>query len=153
MAKKEDRHYWLKISEDFFDDEAVAWLEEKNPAYALFYLKLCLRAARSEGMLVRHVGDMFIPYEPKKLAEVTRVDLGLRESRAQKMQLPEPSVNKGVTPSVTSSEQCSNNVRGLFKFRLKIQSIYKAAIYIINLVFCQPKTRLNYIFLQKISPV
>lgn len=75
MATKEDRHYWLKISEDFFDDETVAWLEEKNPAYALFYLKLCLRAARSDGMLVRHVGNMFIPYEPKKLAEITRVDL------------------------------------------------------------------------------
>lgn len=169
MAKKEDRHYWLKISEDFFDDEAVAWLEEKSPAYALFYLKLCLRAARNEGMLVRHVGDMFIPYEPKKLAEVAHVDLDtavvalqlmekaglaelrddgaiylakvqamtgsetqaaqrmrrIRASRAQKMQLPEPSVNKGVTPSVTSSEhsanknvtsseQCSNNVREMF---------------------------------------
>lgn len=162
MAAKDDRHYWLKISEDFFDDEAVAWLEEKNPAYALFYLKLCLRAASTEGMLVRHVGDMFIPYEPKRLAAIAGVDLDtavvalqlmekagladlrddgaiylakvqamtgsetraaqrmrrLRESRAEKQQLPEHSANKGVTPSVTSSvtssEQCSNNVREMF---------------------------------------
>lgn len=162
MAAKEDRHYWLKISEDFFDDEAVAWLEEKNPAYALFYLKLCLRAARSEGMLVRHVGDMFIPYEPKKLAAITHVDLDtavvalqlmekaglaelrddgaiylakvqamtgsetraaqrmrrLRKSREEEKQLSEHSANNGVTssvtPSVTSSEQCSNNVREMF---------------------------------------
>lgn len=162
MAAKEDRHYWLKISEDFFDDEAVAWLEEKNPAYALFYLKLCLRAASNEGMLVRHVGDMFIPYEPKRLAEITHVDLDtavvalqlmqraglaelrddgaiylakvqamtgsetraaqrmrrLRKSREEEKQLSEHSANNGVTssvtPSVTSSEQCSNNVRPVF---------------------------------------
>lgn len=74
-AKDSERHYWLKLNEAFFSDEAVEWLEEKDPAYALFYLKLCLRAAKNEGMLVRHVGSMFIPYEPAKLAEITRVSV------------------------------------------------------------------------------
>lgn len=68
------RYYWLKLKEDFFEDEAIEWLEEQKngSTYALFYLKLCLKALKNDGMLIRHVGTMLIPYDTAKLAEITR---------------------------------------------------------------------------------
>lgn len=70
------RFYWLKLKEDFFDDEAIEWLEEQENGsmYALFYLKLCLKALKNDGMLIRHVGTMLIPYDTAKLAEITRTN-------------------------------------------------------------------------------
>lgn len=76
MASHNDnrRYYWLKLKEDFFEDEAIEWLEEQKngSTYALFYLKLCLKALKNDGMLIRHVGTMLIPYDTAKLAEMTR---------------------------------------------------------------------------------
>lgn len=71
------RYYWLKLKQDFFDDEAIEWLEsQKNgKEYALFYLKLCLRSIRDNGKLIRHVGEMVIPYDVQALANSTRTDL------------------------------------------------------------------------------
>lgn len=74
MGKDGKRFYWLKLKENFFDDEAIEWLEEQEngSTYALFYLKLCLKALKYDGMLIRHVGNILIPYDTAKLAEVTR---------------------------------------------------------------------------------
>lgn len=78
MRKGKDgkRFYWLKLKEDFFEDEAMEWLEEQEngSAYALFYLKLCLKALKNDGVLIRHVGDILIPYDVAKLAEFTRTN-------------------------------------------------------------------------------
>lgn len=73
MAKK---YYWMKLKEDFFDDDAIEWLEEqpKGKEYALFYLKLCLKSLKTGGVLIRPVGTMIIPYDTRKLAEVTKTD-------------------------------------------------------------------------------
>lgn len=73
MAK---RYYWMKLKEDFFDDDAIEWLEEqpKGKEYALFYLKLCLKSLKTNGVLIRSVGTLLVPYDVKKLAEVTRTD-------------------------------------------------------------------------------
>ena len=74
MAKYNDtRFYWLQLKEDFFDDDAIEWLESQDngPAYALFYLKLCLKALKTNGILIRKVGDMLIPYDAQKLAKLT----------------------------------------------------------------------------------
>lgn len=67
------RYYWLKLREDFFQDEAISWLEEQENGkiYSLFYLKLCLKSINNNGLLIRKVGDMLIPYDAKKLAEIT----------------------------------------------------------------------------------
>lgn len=75
MAQK--RYYWLKLKEDFFNDDAISWLEEQKngKAYCLFYLKLCLKSLRSNGVLIRQIGDMLIPYDVAKLAEMTHVDV------------------------------------------------------------------------------
>lgn len=73
MAKK---YYWLKLKEDFFDDDAIGWIEEqpKGKEYALFYLKLCLKSLKTDGILIRTVGTMLVPYDMKKLSEITKTE-------------------------------------------------------------------------------
>jgi len=70
MAKK---FYWLKLKEDFFEDDAIGWLEEQKNGkeYCLFYMKMCLKSLKTDGILSRKVGDTIIPYDTKKLAEMT----------------------------------------------------------------------------------
>ena len=74
MANK--RYYWLKLKEDFFEEDTIAWLEEQENGkdYALFYLKLCLKSLKTDGLLIRSVGNMLVPYDVKKLAEITKTD-------------------------------------------------------------------------------
>lgn len=71
------RYYWLKLKEDFFQDEIIEWLEEQENGkdYVLFYLKLCLKSLKNNGVLIRQVGDMFIPYDIRKLAEITKTSV------------------------------------------------------------------------------
>lgn len=65
------------MREDFFDDDAIEWLEEqpKGKEYALFYLKLCLKSIKTNGLLIRTVGTLMVPYDTIKLADVTKTDL------------------------------------------------------------------------------
>ena len=72
MADK--RYYWIKIKSDFFDLPTIDWLQDQKNGceYIVLYQKLCLLSANSGGELVRKVGDMIIPYDVKKIAEVTR---------------------------------------------------------------------------------
>lgn len=74
MADK--RFYWLKLKEDFFENETINWLEEQENGtyYVIFYMKLCLKSLKNDGILIRKVGNMFIPYDEKKLAEITNID-------------------------------------------------------------------------------
>lgn len=73
----EKRYYWLKLKENFFEDEAISWLEEQpnGTVYSLFYLKLCLKSLQTSGILIRSVGEMLIPYDAKKLSEITHTDI------------------------------------------------------------------------------
>jgi predicted phage replisome organizer len=74
VAKYDERRfYWLQLKEDYFDDDAIAWLEEQpnGKEYSLFYLKLCLKSLKTNGIMIRRVGEMLIPYDHKKLAEIT----------------------------------------------------------------------------------
>lgn len=70
------RYYWLKLKEDFFEEDAISWLEEQpnGKEYSLFYLKLCLKSLKTNGTLIRTVGNMLVPYDAKKLAEITKTD-------------------------------------------------------------------------------
>lgn len=79
MAKydKDTKFYWLLLKEDFFEDDAIDWLESQEPNgrdYAYFYLKLCLKSLKTNGILIRNVGNILIPYDNKKLAEITKMD-------------------------------------------------------------------------------
>ena len=71
---KHKKYYWLKLKEDFFDSDTIEWIEEQENGkeYCLFYLKLCLKSLRTNGILVRNVGQMLIPYDVSKLAEMTK---------------------------------------------------------------------------------
>ena len=68
---------WLMLNEDFFDDDAIQWLEEQpnGKEYSLFYLKLCLKSLKTNGILIRQVGQILVPYDASKLAELTRIDV------------------------------------------------------------------------------
>ena len=76
MAKG-NKYYWLKLKEDFFEDDAINWIEEQpnGKDYCLFYLKLCLKSLKSEGLLIRNVGNMLVPYDAKKLSDLTNTDV------------------------------------------------------------------------------
>ncbi|HSH24709.1 MAG TPA: phage replisome organizer N-terminal domain-containing protein, partial [Massilibacterium sp.] len=70
---KNKRYYWLKLKEDFFEDDTISWLEEQENGkdYVIFYLKLCLKSLKDEGQLIRYVGERLIPYDVKALAKIT----------------------------------------------------------------------------------
>lgn len=77
MAKYDNtKFYWLQLKEDFFDEDAIDWLEEQpnGKEYSLFYLKLCLKSLRTNGVLIRRVGNMLVPYDHTKLGELTKTN-------------------------------------------------------------------------------
>lgn len=69
--------YWLQLKEDFFDDDKIEWLEEQENGkeYVLFYIKLCLKSLKYGGIIIRNLGDRLIPYDDKKLAEMTGTNI------------------------------------------------------------------------------
>lgn len=77
MGEDRKKYYWIKLKTDFFDIPTIDWLMEQEDgcAYVVLYQKLCLLTANQGGALVRQIGEMIIPYEPKKIAEVTRFSI------------------------------------------------------------------------------
>lgn len=71
------RFYWLKLQENFFEDDTIRFIEEQENGikYSNFYLKLCLKSLRTEGKLIRIVGETLIPYDVKSLSSLTGVDV------------------------------------------------------------------------------
>lgn len=67
------RYYWLKLNEDFFEDDTIQWLEEQESGkdYVIFYLKLCLKSLKDDGNLIRYVGQKLLPYNVSALARLT----------------------------------------------------------------------------------
>lgn len=67
------RYYWLKLNENFFEDDTIQWLEEQENGkdYVIFYLKLCLKSLNDDGRLIRYVGEKLIPYDIKALSKLT----------------------------------------------------------------------------------
>lgn len=53
------------------------WLQDQENGYAyiVLYLRLCLMTANTGGELIRTIGDMTIPYEPKKISQKTGIDI------------------------------------------------------------------------------
>lgn len=74
----ESKKYWyIQLNVNFFDDERIDWLcDQKNGyAYIVLYLKLCLKTANNNGILTRRVGEMIIPYNVDKIADITHMDV------------------------------------------------------------------------------
>ena len=76
MSTEKKRFYWIKLREDFFQEETMDWLQDQENGYAyiVLYLRLCLMTANTGGKLLRTIGDMTIPYEPKKISQKTGID-------------------------------------------------------------------------------
>lgn len=70
------RYYWLKLPEDFYDDDTIQWIEdqENGSAYVNFYLKLLLKSLSDDGRLIRYVGQRLMPYDVKSLARLTNTE-------------------------------------------------------------------------------
>ena len=76
----ESKKYWyIQLNVNFFEDERIDWLcEQKNGyAYVVLYLKLCLKTANNNGILTRKVGNMIIPYNVDKIAEITHINVDI----------------------------------------------------------------------------
>lgn len=75
MANK--RYYWLKLKEDFYDNDTMQYLEslDNGYAYAYIYTKLCLKSLKNEGMLIRFVGNCLLPYDMKSLSKLLNMPI------------------------------------------------------------------------------
>ena len=51
------KYFWLKLKEDFFEEDTISWIEEQQNGkeYSLFYLKLCLKSLKTNGILFGNV--------------------------------------------------------------------------------------------------
>lgn len=71
------RYYWLKLPEDFYDDDTIQWLmeQENGGSYVIFYQSLMLKSLKDRGYLIRCVGNKLVPYDVKALAKLTGVEV------------------------------------------------------------------------------
>lgn len=71
------KYYWLKLQENFFEDDTMKWIEEQENGkdYIIFYLKLALKSLEEDGKLIRYVGQKVIPYDVKALAKLTNTSV------------------------------------------------------------------------------
>lgn len=69
------KYYWLKLKEDFFDDDTISYIEEQENGiyYVNFYLKLCLKSLKNDGKLIRLIGETLLPYDVNSLSKLTGV--------------------------------------------------------------------------------
>lgn len=80
------RHHWLKLDENFFEDDTIKFIEEQEEGerYIIFYLKLCLKAVNKHGKLIApNRGDLDF-YDIKKLSDLTNMPM---DTVAQAMKL------------------------------------------------------------------
>lgn len=79
------KYYWLKLKSDFFDDDTIKFIEEQENGikYSNFYLKLCLKSLKTDGKLIRLVGETLIPYDVNSLSKLTGVDFDTVRSAMQ----------------------------------------------------------------------
>ena len=76
MSKENKRYFWLKLEDNFFEDDTITWLEEQpsGKEYIIFYLKLCLSSLKDNGNLIRYVGNTLLPHDVKALARLTNTN-------------------------------------------------------------------------------
>lgn len=71
------KYYWLKLENDFFEDDTILYLEEQENGkdYVIFYLKLLLKSLNDNGKLIRVVGSVLMPYDARALAKLTNTNI------------------------------------------------------------------------------
>ena len=71
MNEEKGKYYWLKLRLDFFDSPAIDFLfeQENGSEYVALYLKICAMVANTNGMLVKQINEIQIPYDVKRIAK------------------------------------------------------------------------------------
>lgn len=71
------KFYWIKLKTNFFDEPEIDYLlEQKNGSdYVVLYQKLCLITANNNGELTRRIGEIVIPYDDRKISDITNFDV------------------------------------------------------------------------------
>ena len=69
------KFWWIKVPVGFYDLPEIDWLlEQKNGTdYVILYQRLCHLAINTDGKLIRIIGRMSVPYDERKIAEVTKI--------------------------------------------------------------------------------
>ena len=77
MATK--KYYWLKLNLDFFEREEIRIIEDmpNGKEYCYFYMKLLVKSANSDGLLVFRGG---VPYTLEMLASLTNTNIDIVRS-------------------------------------------------------------------------
>jgi predicted phage replisome organizer len=71
---KAKRYYWLKLKDNFFDEEDIKLVESmpNGKDYIIFFLKLQLKSIKTEGILKY---KNIIPYTPEMLSTITNTNV------------------------------------------------------------------------------
>ena len=99
--QRENRYYWLRLKEDFFEDDRVRIIESSpdGEKILLFYLKLMLKSIKGEGEVLKGTG---IACTPQTLGAITGTapevvqqalellqSLGMIELQGEKLFIPQ----------------------------------------------------------------
>lgn len=76
MAKVK-KFYWIKLKQDFFNDDAMIWLETQKDGfkYQNLYLKLLLKTMNTGGKLAFNINGETLPMSVEDIAIITRLDV------------------------------------------------------------------------------
>lgn len=71
---KDKKYFWIKLRTDFFNREEIDFLLSQNNGcqYIVLYQMLCLSTANNNGEMTSKIGDIFIPYDIKKIVRDTK---------------------------------------------------------------------------------
>lgn len=64
------RYYWIKLKDNFFDDDGPADFLMSQPDganYVVLYQMLCLKTINTNGRLSNQIGEVIIPYDIEKI--------------------------------------------------------------------------------------
>lgn len=74
---KVKKFYWIKLKQDFFNDDAMIWLETQKDGfkYQNLYLKLLLKTMNTGGKLAFNINGETLPMSVEDIAIITRLDV------------------------------------------------------------------------------
>lgn len=66
---EEKRYYWIKLTDRFITSDTVDFLmsQPNGAEYVVLYQMLCLKTVNTGGELARRLGEIIMPYDPKKI--------------------------------------------------------------------------------------
>lgn len=77
------RYYWLKLKEDFFENDDIKLIESlpNGKDYIIFYLKLLCKSLKNDGIL-RYKN--IIPYTPEMFSSITNTNIDIVNGALEK---------------------------------------------------------------------